>query len=141
MTSQPDSPSPSNADQPRQNLQALRQSILDLHKTLIDSEKVGYEQTFGPIESQNKFLQLLISDPWFAWLHPLSELVVVMDETLDGEEPVTAEIVKRFAAETKALLKASEEGEGFERSYFEALQREPDVVMAHAEVAKRLNVN
>jgi hypothetical protein len=120
-------------------LQALRQSILDLHKTLIDSERVGYEQTFGPIESQNKFLQLLISDPWFAWLHPLSELVVVMDETLDGEEPVTAEIVKRFAAQTKALLTASEEGEGFERSYFEALQREPDVVMAHAEVAKRMN--
>jgi len=137
MTSQPDSPS--NADQPRQDLENLRQSILDLHKTLIDSERAAYEETFGPIESQNKFLQLLISDPWFAWLHPLSELVVVMDEVLDGEEPVTAERVKQFRGQTKALLKASEEGQGFERSYFEALQREPDVVMAHAEVAKRMN--
>jgi hypothetical protein len=137
MTSQPDSPS--NADQPRQDLENLRQSILDLHKTLIDSERAAYEETFGPIESQNKFLQLLISDPWFAWLHPLSELVVVMDEAMDGDEPITADRVMRFREQTKALLKASEEGQGFERSYFEALQREPDVVMAHAEVAKRMN--
>lgn len=137
MTSQPDSPS--NADQPRQDLENLRQSILDLHKTLIDSERAAYEETFGSIESQNKFLQLLISDPWFAWLHPLSELVVVMDEAMDGEEPITADRVTRFREQTKALLKASEEGQGFERSYFEALQREPDVVMAHAEVAKRMN--
>jgi hypothetical protein len=36
------------------------------------------------------------------------------------------------------LLVASEEGQGFARSYFEALQREPDVVMAHAEVGKCL---
>jgi hypothetical protein len=138
MTSQPDSPS--NADQPRQDLENLRQSILDLHKTLIDSERAAYEETFGPIESQNKFLQLLISDPWFAWLHPLSELVVVMDEAMDEDEPITADRVTRFREQTKALLKASEEGQGFERSYFEALQREPDVVMAHAEVAKRMNV-
>jgi hypothetical protein len=137
MTSQPDSPS--NADQPRQDLENLRQSILDLHKTLIDSERAAYEETFGPIESQNKFLQLLISDPWFAWLHPLSELVVVMDEAMDGDEPITADRVTQFREQTKALLKASEEGQGFERSYFEALQREPDVVMAHAEVAKRMN--
>src|SRR4051794_40284020 len=96
---------PIDADGPRRNLQALRESILALHKTLIESERTAYEQTFGKLESQNKFLQLLISDPWFAWLHPLSELVVVMDEALDGEEPVTAEQVKRFAEQTRALLK------------------------------------
>jgi hypothetical protein len=112
--------------------------VLDLHKTLIDSERAGYEQTFGAIDSQNRFLQLLISDPWFAWLHPLSELVVAMDEALDSKEvTVTDETVKHFREETRKLLKASEEGQGFERSYYEALQREPDVVMAHAEVAKR----
>jgi hypothetical protein len=138
MSSQPTSPQ--GGDQPREDLLALRQSVLDLHKTLIDSEKVGYEEAFGTIDSQNRFLQLLINDPWFAWLHPLSELVVAMDEALDAEVPVTADNVKRFREQTRALLKASEEGQGFERSYFEALQREPDVVMAHAEVAKRFKL-
>jgi hypothetical protein len=127
------------ADGPRGRLQALRQSVLALHKTLIDSERQSYEQAFGTIQSQNRFLQLLIQDPWFVWLHPLSELVVVMDELLDAKEPVTAEQVKRMMDQTRALLKASEEGEGFARGYFEALQRDPDVVLAHAEVARQLN--
>lgn len=123
----------------RDYLQALRQGILHLHKTLIDSERAVYEQTFGKVESQNQFLQLLIKDPWFVWLHPLSELVVAIDEALEGEIPLTAAQVKRFADQTRMLLKASEQGEGFERSYYEALQREPDVVLAHAAVTKFLN--
>ena len=126
-------------DGAREYLQALRQSVLHLHKTLIDSERTSYEQTFGKVESQNKFLQLLIKDPWFVWLHPLSELVVEMDEALEGKTPLTAGQVKQFADQTRTLLKASEQGEGFERSYYEALQREPDVVLAHAEVTKCLN--
>jgi hypothetical protein len=112
----------------------LRQRLLDLHKTLVDYERVTYEKTFGGIGSQNEFLQLLIKDPWFAWLHPISELVVEMDEMLGSKEPLTRARVKRIFAQTRALLKASEQGEGFERSYFEALQSEPDVVMAHAGV-------
>ena len=122
----------------REHLLALRHSILHLHKTLIESERAVYEQTFGKIESQNQFLQLLIKDPWFVWLHPLSELVVAMDEALEGEVPVTAEQVKRFDDQTRTLLRATEQGEGFGRSYYEALQREPDVVLAHAAVTKFL---
>ncbi len=122
----------------REHLQALRQSVLHLHKTLIDSERTVYEQTFGKVESQNQFLQLLIKDPWFVWLHPLSELVVAMDEALEGEIPVTSEEVRRFDNQTRTLLRASEQGEGFGRSYYEALQREPDVVLAHAAVTKCL---
>jgi len=38
------------------------------------------------------------------------------------------------------LLVATEAGEGFSRHYDEALQRTPDVVMAHARVAKLIRV-
>ena len=122
----------------RQNLSALRLGLMGLHKTLIDSEKAVYEETFGEINSPNQFLQLLISDPWFAWLHPISELVVVIDEMLEAKEAVTGANAVAIVKQTKALLVASEEGQGFPRSYYEALQREPDVVMAHAEVVKCL---
>src|SRR5579863_8658336 len=108
-------PAPAGGGAGREQLLALRQSILHLHKTLIDSERTVYEQTFGKVESQNQFLQLLIKDPWFVWLHPLSELVVAMDEALEGEIPLTAEQAKQFAGQTRALLKASEQGEGFGR--------------------------
>jgi hypothetical protein len=128
-----------DANNHRQRLTEVRDGLLVLHKALIESERIGYEQTFGKMESQNKFLQLLISDPWFAWLHPLSELVVVIDELLDGEEPLTTKNVSPVIDQVRGLLKTSEEGHGFPRSYFEALQREPDVVLAHASVMQRLN--
>jgi hypothetical protein len=65
-------------------------------------------------------------------------LIVVMDEALEAEEPVSAAYMQELIDHVRLLLIASEEGHGFERSYFEALQRDPDVVLAHAEVMKRL---
>jgi hypothetical protein len=120
----------------RQRLVELRRALLNLHKALIDSERVGYEKTIGEIQSPNHFLQLLTNDPWFAWLQPLSQLIVAMDEALDGEEPLTVAGVDALVRQADQLMAPSESGEGFGRHYFEALQRDPDVVLAHAEVAK-----
>jgi hypothetical protein len=120
----------------RQRLTELRLALLKLHKTLVDSERVGYEKTMGKIQSPNHFLQLLTNDPWFAWLQPLSQLIVAMDEALDAAEPLTAAKVEALAHESKLLLVASETSEGFSGHYHEALQRDPDVVLMHAEVVK-----
>ncbi|MFZ0826470.1 MAG: hypothetical protein WAO02_03515 [Verrucomicrobiia bacterium] len=120
----------------RQRLVELRRAVLQLHKALIDSERVSYEKIVGEIKSPNHFLQLLTKDPWFAWLHPLSQLIVAMDEALDGKEPLTLAGVDALVRELDRLMAPSESGEGFSRHYFEALQRDPDVVLAHAEVTK-----
>jgi len=122
----------------QQRLQQLRDGLLALHKALVDSERVSYEQTIGTIPSPSQFLQLLTSDPWFAWLHPMSQLIVAMDETLGAKEPLTGAAVDALFSQTRLLLVVSEAGAGFPRHYFEALQRDPDVVLAHAEVAKLL---
>jgi hypothetical protein len=122
-----------------QRLQEVRNAILRLHKTLVESERVTYEKIVGAIQSPNRFLQLLIDDPWFAWLQPLSQLIVAMDEAQDAREPATDADAKALIQQAKLLLVASEEGEGFSRHYFDALQRDPDVVLAHAEAAKLLN--
>lgn len=120
---------------PAQRLQPVRDALVVLHKALVDSERIGYEQAFGAISSPNHFLRLLTGDPWFAWLHPLSRLIVTMDEALEAREPLTAAAVESLLGQTSRLLRVSEEGDGFPRSYFEALQRDPDVVFAHARVA------
>ena len=121
------------------NLSELRGALLDLHKALVDSERVSYEKTIGSIQSPNHFLQLLTGDPWCAWLHPLSQLIVTMDEALDGKEPLTVEGAEALVNQTRLLLVASETGHGFAKHYFDALQRDPDVVLAHAQVAKLFN--
>ncbi len=123
-------------DSTRQRLEKIRLALLALHKALVDSERVSYEKTMGSIPSPNHFLQLLTKDPWFAWLQPLSLLIVSMDEALDAKEPLTTAEVEAVVREAGLLLAASENGEGFARHYFEALQRDPDVVLAHAEAAK-----
>lgn len=119
-------------------LAPLREALLALHKALVDSERVSYEQNLGTIPSANHFLKLLTDDPWFAWLHPLSELIVTLDAALDAKTktPLTAELAAALVKRTGELLVASETGEGFSRHYFDALQRDPDVVMAHAAAAK-----
>ncbi len=118
-------------------LPELRAALLELHKTLVDSERISYEQTIGTIPSPNHFLQLLTSDPWFAWLHPLSLLIVTMDQALDSKrKPLTDADVEELVKQTRQLLVASEEGEGFPKHYFDALQRDPAVVLDHAAAAK-----
>jgi len=120
----------------QQRLQQLRHALLNLHKALVDSERAHYEKTVGAVQSSNHFLQLLIRDPSFAWLHPLSQLIVAMDEALDEKEPLTVAGVDALVKQTRLLLLASESGAGFSKHYFDALQRDPDVVLAHAHVAK-----
>ena len=123
-------------DGARQRLTALRLALLKLHKTLLDSERVTYEKTVGPIQSPNHFLRLVTGDPWFAWLHPLSQLIVAMDEALDAEGPLPPATVDALARQSQLLLVASEKGEGFSGHYHEALQRDPDVVLMHADVVR-----
>jgi hypothetical protein len=119
-----------------QRLREFRDALLSLHKALIESERETYEKTGAAIESPNHFLQLLMNDPWFAWLQPLSQLIVAMDEAMQGKKPASDADADMFLRQARSLLVASEEGTGFARHYHEALQRDPTVVMAHADAAK-----
>jgi hypothetical protein len=122
----------------RQPLLDFRHALLDLHKTLIDSERAVYEADIGPVQSPHHFFQLLTNDPWFAWLRPISQLIVVIDEVLDAQEPLTDNSIDAVMMESVFLLvPAKSEGE-FSTRYLAALQRDPAVVLAHAQVAKRI---
>lgn len=122
----------------RQPLLDLRHSLLDLHKKLIESERAVYEANIGRIESPHHFFQLLTHDPWFAWLRPVSQLIVAIDEALDAQEPLTSANVDALINESVFLLIPAKSGGEFGERYMAALQRDPQVVLAHAQVAKRI---
>jgi len=122
----------------RQSLTDVRHGLLGLHKALIVAEQLTFERIYGRVDSTGQLLQLVMNDPWFTWLHPLSNMVVRIDELMDGDEELTAEDVAILMTEIRALIRPSERGDGFERSYYEALQRAPEVVMAHCEMKKLL---
>jgi hypothetical protein len=130
---------PIREDDPvRKPLSALRDALLNLHKTLIDSERVVYERDVGPIQSPNHFFQLLTNDPWFAWLRPISQLIVAIDETLDAKEPLTNVSVDALMRQSVFLLVPAQSSGDFAERYVAALQRDPRVILAHAQVAKRI---
>ncbi|MDX2251376.1 MAG: hypothetical protein NW202_03735 [Nitrospira sp.] len=107
-------------------------ALLRLHKALLDDERVSYERVHGRIPSNGAFLQLAVNDPWFAWLRPLSQLMTKLDELSESKEAsASAEIAAVFQS-VRTLLTPTEAGEGFSRQYHDALQRSPDVVLAHA---------
>ena len=124
-----------NAD--RQRLGNLRLGLLRLHKTLLDAERIAYERSHGRV-SNHRMLQLAISDEWFSWLHPLSELVVQIDEALKADEPVTPEVAKPLLDQARSLLTSSED-DRFTQRYHQALQLEPDVVLSHVAMTKFLS--
>jgi len=120
-----------------QYLRDLRNKLLRLHKLLLDTERIAYEQVRGRISS-GELLQLAIEHEQFAWLHRISELVVQIDEMLQADEPVSLEAIQNLIASTRTLITPSEVGNVFARKYYNALQREPGVVLAHAEVSEFL---
>lgn len=127
------------SDDSRNSLKALRQKLLSLHKTLLDEERVAYERARGKIGNSYEFLQLVMKDPWFDWLHRLSELIVQIDEALDQKEPVaTADDATALESRARELLSPSENGSQFQKNYFLALQQSPDVVLLHSEIMKQL---
>ena len=121
-----------------QRLNQLRKPLLHLHKTLLDLEREAYERRHGRVENSYEVLQLVMHDPWFAWLHSLSELVVQIDEMLDAKEPLKESEAVAVIDQTRVLLTPSEAGSGFQKKYFSSLQQSPDVVLAHAEAVKHL---
>lgn len=124
----------SSRDRERAHLNNLSQALLRLHKALLDAERLSYERVHGRIASNGEFLQLVLGDSWFAWLRPLSHAITRLDElTEEGQTAFDADLIDLLDS-VRRLLTPTETGEGFGRHYYDALQRVPDVGLAHAQV-------
>jgi hypothetical protein len=122
----------------RQKLTELRTTLLTLHKTLLDMERREYEREHGHV-STGELFRLVIDHQQFGWLHNISEFVVRLDETLAGEAPVTAEETRSAMGMARKIFVPSESGDAFQKKYFDAIQKDPAVVMEHAELARLFN--
>ena len=61
-----------------------------------------------------------------------------IDELIHFDEPVTSEAIAALIADVQILLTPDEVGNDFAVKYDMALQRNPDVVLAHADVVTLL---
>lgn len=117
-------------------LPALRNQLLSLHKLLMNAERAAYEREGNVVESPMQFLQLLMEHERFAWLRQLSQLVVMMDEAMEGKPAITQERADALVGEARHLLMGSEEPGSFAVRYAKFRASEAAVAAAHAELSK-----
>jgi len=130
---------PSNNDSAaREKLITLRLALLRLHKTLLEMERRDYEREHGHVNTGELF-RLVVDHAQFAWLHNISEFVVRIDETLAAKEPVTPEYTSVAFSLARKMFVPTESGDTFQKKYFVAIQRDPAVVIEHAELARLFN--
>jgi hypothetical protein len=121
----------------RQLLFDLRKALLHLHKTLLDWERSAYERVHGRV-SASELLKVIVEDPQFAWLRPISELIIRIDETVDTEDADMAAEVAALVSRAREVAAPNEAGPPHAQRYHAALQDHPDAVFAHRAVTKVL---
>lgn len=119
-----------SGDYLRERLESARRGLAGVHKALIDVERIRYERSHGRVDSPGQYLQLVIADPAFAWVRPLSALMVRLD-AMSGADEVAATDVEAIVEEARRLLRPDPEGGEFAQRYDRAIQESPDVVLAH----------
>ena len=121
----------------KKRMEELRLRLLRLHKVLLDDEREAYERIAGPIGGPGRVLSLVMSDPFFDWLHRISQTIVKIDETVENDES-TSEQADAIFADTREMVLHKGPETNFMRRYKHVLQKNPAAVLAHAEVLKAL---
>jgi hypothetical protein len=122
----------------RESLREMSKALIPLHRALINGARDDYslaqESSTGPV-TPTQLLGLINDDPFFAWLKPMTALIVDIDEMArrDFERPDVDDVVSRV----ERMIGVSPD-EFFAERYVPLLQREVDVAIGHAAVRQAL---
>jgi hypothetical protein len=121
-----------------ERLRGAAHALRALHKTLIASVQLGYEKLYGRVENPAALLQLLLNDPLFSWLRPLSALITQVDESLDEPAAIDDAQLSELRSTIERWTSDQNDGAEFATNYLALLQSDPDLVLAHAALHKQL---
>lgn len=118
------------------SLDAARELLLVLHRGLLQVERTRYEKVRGRVANNSAFLQLVISDPWFDWLRPMAQLVLLIDERTSDKKSILGEAEgDALLTRARGMLRADAEGDAFQRLYYQAVQTSPELAVIARQVA------
>ncbi|HEY9627408.1 MAG TPA: hypothetical protein V6C84_08910 [Coleofasciculaceae cyanobacterium] len=128
----------SSLDAAIRQLREVRLKLLRLHKALLESERITYEQFYGRISSSGEFFRLVVDHEWFNWLRPISQFIIQIDDVINAKEPVELQQVEGLLEQARIMLQPVEDGTSLEKRYYRAIQRDPDIAMMHGEISRLL---
>ena len=112
------------------SLDALRRALL---QALMDQELLSQRQIQQMLdENEGKYEGSQLQE----MLNQLIERLVEEGYLNLQEEPVTPEDTHGAIMLARKMFAPSESGDAFQKRYFDAIQRDPKVVMEHAELAR-----
>jgi len=126
------------------NLDTLRDALLQLHKTLLDAQRIRYERENGRVESRGELLDLVLQDASFEWLRVLSALIARLDEIAEADDkdasaaPRDAGVELRGVIDRLRTLVRFEGNAGFTDPYREIIEAVPDALVAHVRLSRLL---
>ena len=115
----------------------LRAALLQLHKALLDAQRIRYEREHGRIESRGELLELVLEHPSFEWLRVLSALMARLDELDALDDKDVSEDVLGVINKLRTLVRF-EGNEGFTAPYREIIEAVPDALVAHVQLSRLL---
>jgi hypothetical protein len=115
----------------RAALREMRKHLLPVHRALIDAARDEYAANAASPPTPNQLLQLLQEAPFFAWLKPLTSLIVDIDSMTATDFDRAG--VDAIAVRLERLFGAAADDE-FSAKYVPILQRDVDVAIHHAGV-------
>ena len=71
-------------------LDALTAALRAVHKCLIDATRRDYEKLHGRIANPYALFALVAQDPAFAWLQPMTRLIVEIEDVMGRKSPPVA---------------------------------------------------
>ena len=119
----------------------LRHVLLELHKAMIDAQRIRYERDHGRIGSSGEFLGLVLEHPEFGWIRELSALIAQFDEWAELSDQVSeAAQLAAITDKLRSLVQAGGDTD-FNRKYWEMAEATPDVLVSHVKLWRLLAAN
>lgn len=116
-------------------LDRARADLLTVHRALLHAEREQFERVHGRIANNSAFLQLVIEDAWFAWLRPMAQLVLLIDERTSDKNDVLGDAeAKGLLDRAVRLLRPDADGDDFQQRYARAVDQSPDLAFLAAKV-------
>jgi hypothetical protein len=116
---------------PDEFVQQLRHSILELHKALLDAQRIRYEREHGRIRSSGELLGLVLEHPAFAWLRQLSALIARLDEWMEMRDQLGDDDLHVIVNALRDLISAEHRNGTFGKPYWEIADEVPAVLVEH----------
>ena len=116
----------------------VRHAVLELHKRLIEAQRIRYERAHGRVQTPNQLLGLVLEHPDFEWIRALSALVAQLDEWCEARAQAGERQLAEILEALRGLLHPAGPNARFSHNYWQMVEHNPDVLIEHVKLTRVL---